>query len=106
MVQINEDFVAGGATLPAGTYKVYRGTPETGQTLTLRGAKGSVYLIPRTHDAAFSGPLNVKLKRMGDMYYLSEVTTDLGVYTFPAPRSLTRMAKAKDQELKPASGGN
>jgi uncharacterized protein (DUF736 family) len=106
VVQINEDFIAGGATLPAGTYKVYLGSPETGQTLTLRGEKGSVYLIPKTHDPAFSGQLTAKLKRVGEVYYLSEVTTDLGVYTFPAPRSLTRMAKAKDQELKPASGGN
>src|SRR5205085_1943469 len=43
---IHEDFVAGGKTLPAGTYKVYRGSPETGQVLILSGEKGSVFLIP------------------------------------------------------------
>jgi hypothetical protein len=106
VVHINEDFVAGGATLPAGTYKVYEGQSATGQTLTLRGEKGSVFLIPSTHDYAFPEQLRVKLRRAGDVYYLSEVATELGVYTFPAPRALTRTAKVKDQDLKPASGAN
>jgi hypothetical protein len=106
VVHINEDFVAGGATLPAGTYKVYQDLPATGQTLILRGEKGSVFLIPSTRDQAFPGQLKVKLTRAGDVYYLSEVATDLGVYTFPAPRALTRTAKVKDQDLRPASGAN
>lgn len=106
VVHINEDFVAGGATLPAGTYKVDEGQSATGQTLTLRGEKGSVFLIPSTHDYASPGQLKVKLRRAGDVYYLSEVATDLGHYTFLAPRELTRTAKVKDQDLKSASGAN
>jgi hypothetical protein len=106
VVHIDEDFVAGGATLPAGTYKVYVDLSATGQTLILRGEKGSVFLIPSTHDQALPGQLKVKLTRAGDVYYLSEVATDLGVYTFPAPRALTRTAKVKDQDLEPASGTN
>lgn len=106
VVHINEDFVVGGATLPAGTYKVYEDSPATGQTLILRGEKGSVYLIPSTHDQTCTGQLKVKLTRAGDVYYLSEVATDLGVYTFPVPRELTRTAKVKDQDLRPASGTN
>jgi hypothetical protein len=30
-VNINQDFIAGGKALEAGTYKVYRGSPETSQ---------------------------------------------------------------------------
>ncbi|MBZ5658486.1 MAG: hypothetical protein LAO56_24810 [Acidobacteriia bacterium] len=45
----------------------------------------------------------MKLTRAGDVYYLSEVATDLGDYTFPAPHALTRTAQVKDQD---ASGTN
>ena len=106
VVHINEDFVAAGKTLAAGTYKVYEESPATGQTLILRGEKGSVFLIPRTYGQDSLGQFKVRLKRVGDVYYLSEVTTDLGVYTFPAPRGLTRTAKVKGQDLKPATGAN
>jgi hypothetical protein len=106
VVHINEDFVAGGATLPAGTYKVIQESLATGQTLILRGQKRSVFLIPSTLDQAFPGQPKVRLTRAGDMYYLCEVATDLGVYTFPAPRALTRTAKVKERDLKPESGAN
>lgn len=106
VVHINEDFVAGGQTFPAGIYKVYQGSPVTGLTLILRGEKRSVFLIPSTCNQAFPGQLNVKLTRAGDVYYLSEVATDLGVFTFPTPRVLTRTAKVKGQDLEPASGTN
>lgn len=108
VVHINEDFVAAGKTLPAGTYKVYQDSPATSQTLILRGEKGSVYLIPSMFDQTFSGQLKVKLTRVGDAYYLSEVATDLGVYTLPAPRALARTArvKDKDQDVTPVSGAN
>jgi hypothetical protein len=106
VVHINEDFVAGGKAHPAGTYMVYESPTAPGQTLILRGEKGSVFLIPGTHDQPFPEQFKVKLTRAGDVYYLSEVATDLGVYTFPAPRALTRTAKVKDQDLNPASGTN
>jgi hypothetical protein len=106
VVHINEDFVAGGKALPAGTYKVYEGSPAWNSTLILRGEKGSVVLMPSTRGQAFLGQLKVKLTRAADVYYLSEVATDLGVYTFPAPRALTHTTKVKDQDLKPASGTN
>jgi hypothetical protein len=94
---IHEDFVAGGKTLPAGTYKVYQGSPETGQMLILSGEKGSVFLIPSMHNQAVAGQFKVNLKRAGNVYYLSEVATDLGVYSLPAPRTLARAAKVKDR---------
>jgi hypothetical protein len=95
---IHEDFVAGGKTLPAGTYKVYQGSPETGQMLILSGEKGgAIFLIPSMHNQAVTGQFKVNLKRAGNVYYLSEVATDLGVYSLPAPRTLAGAAKAKDR---------
>jgi hypothetical protein len=41
------------------------------------------------HDGAFPGQFEAKLTRAGNVFYLSEVVTDLGVYTLPAPHALT-----------------
>ena len=106
VVNISQDFVAGGKTLPAGTYTVSQGSPQTDLTLLLRGEKDSVYLIPSTHGQAPSGPLKVKLTLAGDVYYLSEVTTEIAVYTFTAPSAQTHAARLKTQDSKPASGAN
>ena len=100
MIQINQDFIAGGKTFSAGTYKVYQGSPQTGQWLILRSKEtgASVYLLPSTHDWAFPGQFEAKLTRAGNLYYLSEVVTELGIYTLPAPHILTQTAKKKDHD--------
>ena len=58
------------------------------------------------HNQGVAGQFKVNLTRMGDVYYLSEVATDLGVYTFPAPRGLTRAAKLNNHDSKPTSRAN
>jgi hypothetical protein len=87
---------------------VYQGFPETGQALILRSedAGTSVILLPATHDASFPERLHVNLTQVGDVYYLSEVATDLGVYTLPVPSEPTRTAKTKDQGAMAPSGSN
>ena len=108
VVHLNQDFIAGGKAFSAGTYKVYQGSPQTGQWLTLRSKEtgASAFLLPSTHDGAFPGQFEVKLTRAGNTYYLSEVVTDLGVYTLPAPHALTQTAKAKNHDTMAASGSN
>jgi hypothetical protein len=108
VVHITQDFVAGGKALPAGTYKVYHGFPETEQALVLRGEEpgASAFLLPATHDASFPDQLHVELTRVGNVYYLTEVATESGIYTLPLPRELTRTAKVKDQGTLAASGSN
>ena len=57
--------------------------------------------------AGFSGiAMAAKLRRAGNVYYLSEVVTDLGVYTFPAPHVLTQTAKKTAPGKMAASGSN
>ena len=64
-IHVNQDFIAGGKTLPAGTYKVYQGSPETGQWLILRSKEtgASVFLLPRTHDGISPRQFQAKLTR-------------------------------------------
>ena len=109
MVHINHDFIAVGKALSAGTYKVCQGSSETeGQWLILRSKEtgASVFLLPSTHEGVLLGQLQAKLRRSGNSYYLSEVATDLGVYTFPAPHVLAQTAKKIAHGKMAASGSN
>jgi hypothetical protein len=108
VVHITQDFLAGGKMLPAGTYAVHRTLPETGQALMLRGEESgeSAFLVIATHDASLPDRPHVKLTQVEEVYYLSEVATELGVYTLPAPRELTRIAKAKGHQTTATAGGN
>ncbi|MBZ5649349.1 MAG: hypothetical protein LAO18_02560 [Acidobacteriia bacterium] len=108
LVQIKQDFTAGGKAFPAGTYKVLQSFPGTAQTLVLRNQEsgGSAFLIPTAHDALSSKQPEVKLTRVGDVYYLTEVATELGVYTLAPARVETRTAKATDRGVMSPSGSN
>lgn len=107
-VQINQDFIAGGKAFSAGTYKLYPGSPATGQWLILRSKEtgASVVLLPSTYDGTFRRQVEAKLKRAGNAYYLSEVATTLGVYTFPAARALPQTSKNKNHENMAVSGSD
>jgi hypothetical protein len=107
-IHINQDFVAGGKALSAGTYKVYQGSPETGQWLILRSKETgeSVFLLPSTHDGAFPGQVEAKLTRAGTMYYLSEVVTNLGSYKLSAPPPQAQTGKKTEHNKVIASGSN
>lgn len=106
MIHINQNFIAGGKTFSAGTYKVYQGAPQTGQWLILSSKEtgASVSLLPSNHDWTFPGKIEAKLTRVGNLYYLSEVVTKLGIYTLPAPHALTLTAQKRDHDKMAASG--
>ena len=108
VLHINQDFIAGGKALPAGTYRVSQDLSGSGKTLLLRGDQPGALavLLPITQDAVSSNRLQAKLTRVGDVYYLSQVGTDLGVYTLPAPPIVTRMAKARDLDRTSSAGSN
>lgn len=106
VVHINQDFVAGGKSLPAGTYRILEDLTGSGLALILRGDHQSAFLLPTTHDGIGPEQRQVKLTRVGDMYYLTEVTTDFGVYTLAAPSSVTRMAKVRNPGKTSSSGSN
>jgi hypothetical protein len=107
MVHIHHDFIAGGNSFSAGTYKIYQGS-QTGQWLILRSKEtgASVFLLPNMHDGAFPGQFEAKLMQAGNLYYLSEVVTELGVYTLPAPRTQMQTTKKKKDHDKVAASGS
>ena len=97
VVNIPYEFVAGGKTLPAGTYTVSRVAPETNRALAIQGTENSVYVLATTLDSAAAEHAKVSLKLVGDKYYLRKIETSLGVYTIATPKPLTKAARTKEQ---------
>jgi hypothetical protein len=115
------EFVAGGVTLPAGTYTVTgSGTflngsyfigdgisPEPHPDLVLmRSNDKSVFLHPTVFDGAPTGYAKFDFEHVGDKYFLSKIETPDGVYTFDPAQAMTKVAKLKDHSALVSSGAN
>ena len=107
------DFVAGGKTLPAGTYSVSRVSPEVNPTLVIRSNDDSVFVIPIFVDrnaASVNGGsadhAELSFEHVGDKYFLSKVETLGGVYAIRTPRAMIQVAQMKDAGTGSPSGSN
>jgi hypothetical protein len=115
-VKVPFQFVAGGQTLPAGTYSVSRVSSGDPQSLVIRSNDNNVnnvFLIPSFFDgspASVNGGsgdrVELGFKHVGDKYFLSEVETLGGVYAFRTPRAMTQVGQMKDHGNGSASGSN
>src|SRR5216684_5895885 len=72
VVSVPFEFVAGGATLPAGEYRVSRVNPGANRELAISGFnKGNAFLLPLAFDnGPASGP-TVSFEHVGGKYFLS-----------------------------------
>jgi hypothetical protein len=106
VVQIRQDFTAGGKALPAGTYKILQDLQ--GRVLILRDQESgtSTFLPFTSFDTTASKPLGIQLAPAGDLYYLSEVTTEQGIFTLSSPHTIDRTAKGRDTNRVASSGTN
>ena len=110
VVSVPFEFVAGGATLPAGEYRVSRINPGINRELAISGYnKGSAFLLPLTFDeaAAPNGKPTFSFEHVGGKYFLSGIKTLSGVYTMPASREMVMLGKATSPSpsTSSASGG-
>jgi hypothetical protein len=107
------DFVAGGETLPAGTYSVSRVSSGDPRSLVIRSDNNSVFLLPMSFDGdpvvvngAPADQAELSFEHVGDKYFLSKVETLGGVYAFRTPRAMTQVAQMKDHGTVSSSGAN
>jgi len=107
------DFVAGGETLPAGTYSVRRVSSGDPLSLAIRGDNNSVFLLPMSFDGdpvpvngAPADQAEFGFEHVGGKYFLSKVETPGGIYTFRTPRAMTQLAQMKDHGTGSSSGAN
>jgi|SRR5579859_1268739 len=95
VVSVPFEFVAGGATLPAGEYRVSRVHPGLNRQLAISGYnKGSAFLLPLAFDDAPTDQPTLSFEHVGGKYFLSRIKTLSGVYTMPASREMVMLGKA------------
>jgi hypothetical protein len=101
-------FVAGGAVLPAGTYRVSR--IETGAERGLRISSyeidASAFLLPTTFAGVHAEQPQLSFETIADKHFLSKIQTANGVYTIGIPRSATELAQKEQRERMSSSGDN
>ena len=98
------EFVAGGKTLPAGTYSVGSVFPESDLTLIISSHDKGEFLLPVVFDGASGGDANLSFEQVGKTYFLSKVQTPAGVYTIGTQRAMTKLAQMKDHSTVASSG--
>jgi hypothetical protein len=105
VVHVPFDFVAAGATLPAGTYSVGR-VSDSQPSLFIRSYEKGALLLPIVFDGAAADQAKLAFQHVGDRYFLSRIETPAGVYTLGTPRVMTKVAQTKDQGTMSSSGTN
>lgn len=105
-VNVPFEFVAGGATLPAGTYTVGRLSVGSSPEIAILGLGHGAFALPMVVDGTPAAQPKLSFEHVGDKYFLSEVDTPGGVYTFALPRAMVAMAQMKDQGTVSSGGTN
>lgn len=103
VVNVPFDFVAGGETLPAGTYSVSRAS-NTQRNLVIRSDDKAALLLPIFFDRAAVDQAELAFRHVGDQYFLSKIETPVGIYAIGTPRVMTKVAQMKDQGAMSSSG--
>jgi len=105
-VTIPYQFVAGGRTLPAGTYTVSRLSDDrlAGLSIVSYEQRSGVSVLTNQFENRPGDEAKVRFERVGDMYYLSSIQTLDGVYTVSLPHSISVLARSKRGGGTSASG--
>ena len=94
VVSVPFEFVAGGATLPAGKYRVSRVNPGVSQELGISGDnKANAFLLPLAFDDRSANQPTLSFAHVGGKYFLSKIKTLNGVYTVATPREMIMLGQ-------------
>jgi hypothetical protein len=105
-VNVPFEFVAGGTTLPAGTYSVGRLSGDAHSGIAIRGYGNSAFVLPMVVAGTPAEQPKLNFEHVGDKYLLSEIDTPAGVYTLALPRANVGLVQVKDQGTVSSSGAN
>jgi len=108
VAKIPYEFVAGGKTLPAGTYAITRISSDRERPWEIRNTvtpRDGVLLQPIFFDGAVDHA-GVRLERVGDTYYLSRVATSVGAFTLPVPEAANSVPGGRQHDAVSAAGAH
>ena len=105
VVSVPFEFVAGGAALPAGEYRIDRVNPGVNRELAIRGYnKGNAFLLPLAFDNGSANQPTLSFEHVGGKYFLSRIKTLDGVYTLAKPREMVLLGQTSAPSALPSSG--
>jgi hypothetical protein len=105
VVSVPFEFVAGGATLPAGEYRVDRVNPGVNRELSIRGYdKGSAFLFPLEFADGSANQPTLSFEHVGGKYFLSSIKTLDGVYRIATPKEMVMLGQTSAPSALPSSG--
>jgi hypothetical protein len=105
-VKVPFEFVAGGKTLPAGTYTLSRLSLEPYSGIAISSYGHGALVIPIAVDGTPAEQPKLSFEHVGGKYFLTEADTAGGVYSFALPKAMVAMAQAKDQGSVSSGGSN
>jgi hypothetical protein len=105
-VNVPFEFVAGGTTLPAGTYTVGRRSLDGFSGVAISGYRHGALALPVAVDESPAEQPKLSFEYVGDKHFLKEISTPRGIYTFALPRVMVALAQTKDQDTVSSSGTN
>ena len=105
-VKVPFGFVAAGTILPAGTYTIGRLSADAFSGIAIHGYEHGVIVLPIVVEGTAAEKPKLSFEHVGDTYFLSEVRTPGGTYTFAMPKALVALAQMKDQGTMSSSGTN
>jgi len=105
-VKVPFEFVAGGTTLPAGTYTVGRLSVDAYSAIEISGRGDGAFVLPIAVDGTPSEQPKLSFEHIGGKYFLSEAHTPGGIYTFALPRAMVALTQVKDQGTASSGGTN
>ena len=107
VVTVPFDFVAGGATLPAGQYRINRVNPGVNRELLIHSySNGGAFVLPVVFDGVLTDQPTLSFEHIGSWYFLSKIKTPGGVYSMKTPPENIALAQAKSQSTSSSSGTN
>jgi len=101
VVTVPFEFMAGGQTLPAGTYTIGKISSDIRSPLVISSRNHSSLVLPAAFDDAAGNKVQLSFERVGETHLLSAVATEAGTYTIatgPAVARLSRSAKMKSHD--------
>src|SRR5260370_22157587 len=95
IVKVPFEFVAGGKTLPAGTYTVGRLSPAIHPALIIKSNDigAFAFVLPIVPDVDPAGNTELNFEHEGDKYFLSKAQTPPAVYTILSTQAMTKLAQ-------------
>ena len=97
IVTIPFEFVVGGKTLPAGTYKTNRISDDKYEGLILSSVENhvSVILHPTMVESTHDDKAQASFQETGDQRFLSTIETGDNIFTIPEPSMAIQEASAR-----------